>query len=422
MTRRLTIGRRSLAFVSLLVATPLLWIATPGVSSAGPAPSPSSIRINVKFRANTDIGSAASRLGLSDLQPVLRSRRIYRANMAVSGKDATDPKADRRVLERVMRDQSVDYAETADGGGPQDERFYAWVEGRSDFVGTDPAAWQQQPAMTLIGGPQAQQRTRGTGVVVAVLDTGIDSTHPSLAGRMIGGYDYIDDDADPADVGNGIDDDGNGVVDHAVGHGTFVSGIVGLVAPDARIWVGRVLDSEGRGTAPAIAEAIRDATAAGVGVINMSFGTNTKLESPTLDAAIRDAKAAGVIVVAAAGNDSSKSAFWPAAVSGVISVGAVRSDAPSMSPFSNFGKWVDVAAPGERIVSTTPGGSFSAWSGTSAAAPFVAGQAALLRSINPRDRGDRIIETIRKTSRKLDKPFENLLGAGVIDIPASLAK
>lgn len=419
MTLRLPIGRRSLAFVSLLVATPWLWIATPGISSAAPLPAPGSVNVAMKLKVGADIGAVASRLGLSDVRPILRSRRIYRAAVALGGKDAAEPK---KAVELVKRDQSVEYVESADIGGPQDERFYAWVEGRSDYVGTDPGAWQRQPAMALIGGYQAQQRTRGAGVTVAILDSGIDPTHPSLAGRMIGGYDYVDDDADPGDVGNGIDDDGNGIVDQAVGHGTFVSGIVGLVAPDAKIWVGRVLDSEGRGTAPAIAEAIRDATAAGVGVINMSFGTNTKLQSPALDAAIREARSAGIVIVAAAGNEASPSSFYPAATSGVISVGAVRSDALSMSPFSNFGKWVDVAAPGERIVSTTPGGSFSAWSGTSAAAPFVAGQAALLRSINPRDRGDRIIEVIRKTSRKLDKPFENLLGAGVIDIPASLAK
>lgn len=419
MIRRLTTGRRSFAVASLSVATLCLMIATPGVSSAGPAPSPSSINVAMKLRAGTDVNAVASRLGLSDVQPILRSRRLYRASVALGGKDAADP---RKAIEQVKRDQSVEYAESADTGGTQGERFYAWVEGRSDYIGTDPAAWQRQPAMALVGGYQAQQRTRGAGVVVAVLDTGIDSTHPSLAGRMIGGYDYVDDDADPADVGNGIDDDGNGVVDHAVGHGTFVSGVVGLVAPDAKIWVGRVLDSEGRGTAPAIAEAIRDATAAGVGVINMSFGTNTKLQSPALDAAIREARAAGIVIVAAAGNDASPSGFYPAAASGVMSVGAVRSDARTLSLFSNFGKWVDVAAPGERIVSTTPGGTFSAWSGTSAAAPFVAGQAALLRSINTRDRADKIIETIRTTSRKLDKPFENLLGAGVIDIPASLAK
>ncbi len=388
------------------------------VNSLVAAPG-SSVKVTAKLRPGTDMAATSARLGLSGYRTVLRTRGIFELVVPLQGREAQDKDAARKVIERLKKDQAFVWVEGDETQGPGDERFYAWIDGTSQYVGSDQNLWLTQPAGNDIGLVQAHQRSLGEGVTVAVLDTGVDAAHPSLGGRVVGGYDYVDDDANPDDPANGVDEDGDGRIDEAAGHGTFVTGVVTLVAPKSRIWVARVLNSDGQGSAPVVAEAIRDATAAGVGVINMSFGMGSKINSPALAAAIKEAREAGVLLVAAAGNDASRSPFFPAADSGVISVGAARTGTRQLSSFSNFGKWVDVVAPGEDIVSTTPGG-FSTWSGTSAAAPFVSGQAALLRSVAPREKGTKILEFIRATSRKLDRPAELAAGGGLIDIAASL--
>ena len=96
--------------------------------------------------------------------------------------------------------------------------------------------------------------------MVAVIDTGVQSDHPELAGKMTAGYDFVDMDGTPGDVGDGRDNDSDGEADEMVGHGTHVAGIVALAAPDARIMPIRALDTEGRGTTFGIARAIRFAT------------------------------------------------------------------------------------------------------------------------------------------------------------------
>ena len=396
--------------------------ARPGIFlnlPTGIAAPASSVTVTAKLRPGTDIAATSARLGLLGYRTALWTRGIFELVVPLQGREAQDKDAARKVIERLKKDQAFAWVEGHETQGPGDERFHAWIDGTSEYVGSNQNLWLAQPAANDIGLVQAHQRSLGEGVTVAVLDTGVYAAHPSLGGRVVGGYDYVDDDVNPDDPANGVDDDRDGRVDEAAGHGTFVTGVVTLVAPKSRIWVARVLNSDGQGSAPIVAEAIHDATTAGVGVINMSFGMGSKINSPALAAAIKEAKDAGVVLVAAAGNDASRSPFFPAADSGVISVGAARTGTRQLSSFSNFGKWVDVVAPGEYIVSTTPGG-FSTWSGTSAAAPFVSGQAALLRSVAPREKGTKILEFIRTTSRTLDRPAVLAAGGGLIDLAASL--
>ena len=162
-------------------------------------------------------------------------------------------------------------------------------------------------------------------MLVAVLDTGADTAHPVLAGRTEPGWNYVDDTADTADVGHGVDSDGDGVRDGAVGHGTFVSGLVSLVAPRARILPERVLDSDGVGNALTVAEAIVDSVDAGADVINLSFGTSSAVDSKVLDAALRYAANQDVVVVSAAGNSRSTVPQFPASATGVCGVAALGS-------------------------------------------------------------------------------------------------
>jgi subtilisin family serine protease len=295
---------------------------------------------------------------------------------------------------------------------PEARRGQAWAVG-------SPSAYTAQWAPTAMHLPAAHRLTKGAGVKVAVLDTGADLTHPALAGRLLPGYDFVDGDSNPSEelcaptpcTVQGI----------GFGHGTHVAGLIALVAPLAKIIPYRVLDPNGEGNAWVLAEALQQAVTDGADVINMSLGTQTRtriLESitklfqceasdtsnPELDFSdasyvadrTRCTNSVGPVIVAAAGNDfSSNVNEYPAAenVKGLISVGA-SNDTQHLASFSNFGSWVQIAAPGEGITSSVPitaanPGGYGTWSGTSMAAPLVAGAAALLRSIDrtlpPRD-------------------------------------
>jgi subtilisin family serine protease len=242
-----------------------------------------------------------------------------------------------------------------------------------------------------------------------VLDTGASDV-PALNGRLLSGWNYVADDADTSDVATSAGAAG-------VGHGTFVSGIVALVAPQAKILPYKVLDSNGYGTVYGAAQAIIDATAAGAQVINLSFGTDTQ-PSNLLQQAIQQAQKAGVVVVAAAGNNDSSQQVYPASWAQTLSVAALNTADNALAPFSDYGGWVDVAAPGDGIVGPMPDGSYALWAGTSMAAPFVSGQAALIRSLAPGLQANQVFRDIENTATKLP---QNPVHSGAISIVASLA-
>jgi subtilisin family serine protease len=242
----------------------------------------------------------------------------------------------------------------------------------------------------------------GQGVVVAVVDSGVDGTNPALLGQIWSNADEIG--------GNGRDDDGNGYVDDTGGwdfvsgdnrpddeggHGTLVAGIVAGrqseanvigIAPDTKIMPIRVLDDRDVGTNSSIAAGIRYAADNGADVINLSIGG---AQNASVFSAIEYALARNVLVVASAGNDAAAAPAYPAAVSAalpnLISVGAYRA-AGSLGGFSNAvgaSGAVQVDAPGINILSTSTGLRTLYQSGTSLAAPHVAGLAALALSANP---------------------------------------
>lgn len=258
--------------------------------------------------------------------------------------------------------------------------------------------------MPIINAPAAWDITTGSSsVVVAVIDTGIDYTHPDLADNIATNSGEI--------PGNGVDDDNNGFTDDYYGydfingdsnpiddhfHGTHCAGTIGAKGDNSRGVAGvawsvkllpvKVLDSYGSGSLASVAAGMNYAVKRGVKIMSMSLGTSSY--SSTLENALIAAKNAGVLVVAAAGNDGHNSDVYPHYPSAstqpnVLSIAASNST-DTLAYFSNWGRVsVDLAAPGQSILSTYLGGQYAYASGTSMATPHVAGMAAMLLAVNP---------------------------------------
>jgi subtilisin family serine protease len=328
------------------------------------------------------------------------------------------------AIASLRADARVRFAEpNAENETPEGRKRSAWA------VGGDAGSYATQWVPASLRLPEAHVMSVGRGIRVAVLDTGLDLTHPAFAGRLaldgagaLLGRDFVDDDANPSEVGSGTD--------LGYGHGTHVAGLVSLVAPAATLMPARVLDRQGRGNVWVLSEALLwaadpDANPAsddGAHVINLSLGTTQQTnllrtavalancdfdddDDEFEDAGFDDDRARcankfGAVVLAAAGNDGSATiSQYPAAeaVPGSLSVTAYT-EQRTLAPFANRGTWVEIAAPGERIISTFPGGGYATWSGTSMATPLAAGTAALVlaayadpRSVLPLDITQRLL-------------------------------
>lgn len=252
-----------------------------------------------------------------------------------------------------------------------DTRVWATGLPSAALTGSDPLR-PQQWGLDRLAAESAWATATGDGVVVAVVDSGVDGRHPDLAARLTAeGHDFV------TDGGDGRIDENS--------HGTHVAGIVAAVqgnslgvaglAPRARIMPVRVLDAEGAGWSSDIAAGITYAVDHGADVVNLSLGG--PYADPVTERAVGYALSRGVAVVAAVGNEraSGSPRAYPAAYPGVIAVAAVDQSGAS-STFSSVGDYVDVAAPGRSILSTVVG-SYGFSSGTSMAAPFVSATAAL---------------------------------------------
>jgi subtilisin family serine protease len=370
---------------------------------------PAAVTIDaVNARAGTTTAAISSGLAgsyLLDIPSGADPATIIGRLDAITGVDAVAPNA-------TITPPEVDLA-----------RIYAWrIYAWTDGTPVPGAGQYAAPAVNLAA---AQQLSTGSGVVVAVLDTGVQldpEPHPLLADSLVPGIDLVDGDAFPAETSNGIDDDGDGLIDEGIGHGTHVAGIVHQVAPAAKIMPVRILDDDGSGTTWNAAEGMFWAARHGAKVINMSLGTHG---SPgVLRDAVRAVSASGVLVVAAAGNDGKDRTMYPAAAPEAIAVGSVGAG-DVVSTFSNFGLWVDVVAPGENIHSSYafPGGSYASNSGTSMATPWVAGEAALLLSRNPSLSWAAASAAISGGAQSVDAVNPSrvgLVGAGRVDMLASL--
>jgi subtilisin family serine protease len=280
-----------------------------------------------------------------------------------------------------------------------------------------------QAPLTRIGATRAQTGANGSGVLVAILDTGISLDHPAFAGHLeLPGIESGVSDSPGAEREEGVDSNHDGVVDGALGHGTHVAGIVLAVAPEVHLLPVRVLDSDGVGSSFDVASGIVEAVDRGAQVINMSLGMTSA--SAAVQSAIRYARGRGVVVVAPTGNDQLSHVQFPASMPEVVAVAGVDEN-DQHATFTNYGPGTDLAAPSVGILSTYFGGLYARWSGTSMAAPFVSGTAALLRGLLPpgEDSGSRIEEFLVDGAMPLegiDPAYAPLLGAGRIDASASL--
>jgi subtilisin family serine protease len=266
-----------------------------------------------------------------------------------------------------------------------------------------------QWGLTAIGAEGAWGITRGAGVTVAVLDSGVDDTHPDLAGRLLPAADLIDD----------------GLTGDPFGHGTRIAGIIAGVmdgagiagaASGVRILPVRVLAADGEGDQNRTARGIRAAVAAGAQVINLSLSSQT--ESPAQADAIRYALEEGVTVVAAAGNrrDAGSPTVYPAAYPGVVGVSSVGRGLRG-SEFASLGSSIDLVAPGERVVSTEVGGGWGREDGTSLAAAFVTAGAALVRAANPTLSRAEVDEILLATARDLGpRGRDDTFGHGLLRV------
>ncbi|HET8922256.1 MAG TPA: S8 family serine peptidase [Candidatus Acidoferrum sp.] len=244
--------------------------------------------------------------------------------------------------------------------------------------------------------------------IVAVIDTGVDPNHPVLQPVLLQGYDFTRNQpgasewldvtstglsststgsAQPVKVQQSsaaiLDQSSAAILDGspyvAFGHGTMTSGLVHLVAPRAYILPLKAFSSNGTGNLSNIVAALYYAVQNKANVVNMSF--DLSYNSPALSQAISHANKAGVVLVAAAGNENTSARVYPAAISGSVVGVASTSDWDKRSSFSNYGSAdVWIAAPGEYVISTYPGGTYGSESGTSFSSPLVAGTVALMLS------------------------------------------
>lgn len=353
--------------------------------------------------------------GTTTLSTVLESAAIYLVGVA----DGSDVENLSEVFED---DPRLLYAEpNYVTSVPQSDGHVIWAwSGGVPELGVYPEEILGQSSTELLDLPAVRAISTGQGIIVAIIDTGVDIEHPNLINNLVsGGYDFVEDNAVPQDNRMNLDADGDGLFDENFGHGTHVAGVVLLAAPEAQILPMRVLDSEGRGNVFTLVEAINRAVAAGADIINLSLGID--FYSDLLEDTIEDAVEQNVLVVAAAGNANSDLPRYPAADEDVLGVASVDAN-DVKSAFTNWGPWIGVSAPGEALISAFPENAYSAWSGTSMAAPLVAGQAAVLKAISPNIHEQALLQLITSTAFNIDSvnpAWTNQLGSGRIDLLAS---
>lgn len=370
----------------------------------------------------------------------VKGKRVKVPNLSNIYKIRFSPDVDvLSIVREYQKDPAVEYAEP---------NYIFYVQ---EIVPNDPD-FTQQWGLEKIRATEGWDIEKGAfNVAIGIIDTGVDWMHPDLASKIWHNIDEIPD--------NGVDDDSNGYVDDIRGwdflnipagsvfpgedpgpedndprslhgHGTFVSGIA-AAATDNGIgiaglaWNCKIMSLRvGYKTPPpnprgaivtsAASRALEYAADNGASVVNMSFRGGGGL---TYASAVDYAYSLGVVLVGAAGNENSAFAVYPAALAKVLSV-AATDEADNRAGFSNYGDWVDVAAPGTNIYSTDLNSSYAFASGTSSSAPLVSGLAALIVSLYPDYSVDDIYDVIKYSAEPIRSDFP--IGSGRINVLAAL--
>ncbi|WP_221564891.1 S8 family peptidase [Alkalihalobacillus sp. TS-13] len=285
---------------------------------------------------------------------------------------------------------------------------------QNEIVTDDEFYQQYQWNLPAIRTEKGWEITRGNeNVIIAIIDTGIDMKHPDLAQRLVEGHNILNDTPFPNDDN---------------GHGTHVAGIIASetnngVGVAGMTWYNKIMpiktmNADGYGTSFDVAQGVRWATDHGADVINLSLG-NYK-ESKTLAEAIDYAYEKDVILVAASGNDNTNQISYPAAFDKVLGVAAVNTNL-ERADFSNYGDYIDVAAPGVDIASTYINNQYASLSGTSMATPHVSALAGLIRSSQPELKNSEVIQLIKDSTDDVGRPGKDeYTGNGVINVAAAL--
>ena len=248
--------------------------------------------------------------------------------------------------------------------------------------------------------------------IVVMIDSGVDRDHPDLVGNYAWGYDFYALDGDPEDQ---------------YGHGTHTTGTAAAVTNNGQGvsgmgWLCRYAAYRAGDyylTNAAVISSIYDATARGAHVLSMSFGSETP--STLMEIAINHAHSVGLVAVASAGNDDSTTPNYPAAFTNVIAV-ASSTNLDTRSSFSNYGAWVDVAAPGSGILSTTFNGGYGYMDGTSMACPHVSGMAVLIYDLLGVQRSQAKAQLVRDTIQNTAKDVGSWVIHGRVDLAAAMAE
>lgn len=341
--------------------------------------------------------------------------RAMDANGAAAGLASADPSVVN--IEEDVKVKWIEQATTLGGTAFLEGASFKALKMAPSPVGVVKASMPTPPSPTRpaipwgvqrVKAPAAWDTTEGAGVRVAVIDTGIDLSHPALQGKIDGGYNAI---TDSEAMGSYQDDNG---------HGTHVSGTIAGngpklkgVAPKARLYGVKVLDAEGSGSLSDVIKGIIWCANNDIQVANMSLGS--PMPSDAMHQALRYAKAKGVVVVAAAGN-SGGAVGYPGAYPETIAVAA--SDwKDQLASFSSRGPQVKFIAPGVAVVSSMLGGDYANLSGTSMASPHVAGLAALAVSQGYRglDGPDGVMAQLLKAAKPIGDLTAEQQGAGMID-------
>ncbi|MBM7693896.1 subtilisin family serine protease [Peribacillus deserti] len=294
------------------------------------------------------------------------------------------------------------------------EPNYIYMQNEANVPNDSLYRRQYQWNLPVIQTEEGWDITRGSeNVVIAVVDTGVDLDHPDLKRRITRGYNVI--------ARNSSPDDDNG-------HGSHVAGIIASETNNLRGIAGltwynkimpiKVMNEKGYGNAFDVARGVIWAADHGADVINLSLGNYQP--SAVMQEAVQYAFDRDVVITTAAGNDNTDQPSFPAAYPEVICVTAVDYNG-NRAEFSNYGEYVDVAAPGVDIPSTYFHKQYAALSGTSMAAPHVAALAGLIRSANPDLKNTKVMSIISKCSYDLgNKGYDPYFGSGLIDIRNSL--
>ncbi|MBC6432986.1 peptidase S8 [Nostoc sp. HG1] len=287
------------------------------------------------------------------------------------------------------------------------------------LTGPNDQYYSKQWNLHKIGIEGAWSQTKGSGITVAVIDTGITKVRDLYETKFVKGYDFVNDREE------GTDDNG---------HGTHVAGTIAQatnnkygvagIAYEASLMPLKVLSSYGGGTVADIAEAIKFAADKGADVINMSLGGGG--ESKLMKEAIEYAHRKGVVIIAAAGNENANGASYPARYPYVIGVSAIGPDG-ERAPYSNFGAGVDISAPGgseagkilQETIDEKGEAVFLGFQGTSMASPHVAGVAALIKAAGIKE-PDEILKVLKQSARVIQDDGLNYYGAGQLNAEAAV--